>query len=222
MLGLTQLRDLRTRVDTLIVSFSCGKDSLATLDVCARLFPTVHAVFGYVVQGLSFQETVLHYCETRYGLSIYRLPHWELSEYLASATFRMHSDVSDTAVIITPNEFIEAARSHFQADWVASGERINDSVWRRGMIKAVDAMDPKRRRVYPIADWTTKEVLRYLEQHSIPLPPEYPHLGHSFGGLYPKDLLTIKQQFPDDYDLILDVFPLAEAAVKRYEWFGVN
>lgn len=45
--------------ESVIVSYSGGKESAVTLDLAARHFKTVHVFFMHQVAGLSFQEAVL-------------------------------------------------------------------------------------------------------------------------------------------------------------------
>jgi phosphoadenosine phosphosulfate reductase len=65
--------------DSVIVSYSGGKDSAVVLDLCHRYFKTVHAFFMYQVSDLSFQEATLRRAEKKYGIEIYRVPHFENS-----------------------------------------------------------------------------------------------------------------------------------------------
>ena len=61
--------------DKCIVCFSGGKDSIVTLDLCARYFKHIHVVFMYSVPGLSFKEANLRWYEANMALrlSAYRI-----------------------------------------------------------------------------------------------------------------------------------------------------
>lgn len=101
--------------------------------------------------------------------------------------------------------------------WIAAGERINDSIVRRAMIKNSSSIDVQRGRFYPISGWNKKEVLAYIKYHNLYLPQDSRKLGFSFRSLDGNELLMLKREFPDDYEKILKLYPFAEAGVKRLE-----
>lgn len=200
--------------DKCIVFFSGGKDSIVTLDLCARYFKKIHVIFMYSVPNLSFQEANLRWYESKYGIKIERIPHFMISEWLRLGTFRK-ADFSVSIVSI--NDVYNYARISNDMWWIAAGERIADSIVRRAMIKNSGSIDEKRGRIYPVAHFSKADIMRYIQYHSLKLAPESRWLGHSFRSLDGKEMLLVKQYYPQDYEKIRAWFPFVDAAIKQYE-----
>jgi phosphoadenosine phosphosulfate reductase len=207
--------------DDVIVAFSGGKDSVAVLDLCCRHFSRVRVFFLYLVAGLSFQERVLRYYERRFGVEILRLPHFELSAFFRLGYFRAPDD---DVLRLTITDIYNYVRAETGIWWIAAGERISDSVWRRAMIKRSGSIDVERGRVYPLAYWNKKHVESYLRQRKLPHAIESGFLkrGSSFGDFSPYSMAMVKAHFPGDYEKIKRWFPFIESAVKKYEIHGTK
>lgn len=200
-----------------LVSYSGGKDSAATLHLCRKYFDEVRVFYLYLVKGLSFVERHLAGVEARYQTEIIRVPHFMLSEWLRYGTFR-NPDMS--VPIVGVRQVYDYVRELTGIYWIAGGERITDSYVRRAMLKRSGAIDEARGRIYPLAVWRKAQVVDYLQFHKIRCSPESAKLGFSFRSLMPRDMAIIKNVYPEDYEVIRAWFPLVEAAVKRYEYFG--
>ncbi|MGI8311987.1 hypothetical protein [Saccharopolyspora hattusasensis] len=99
--------------------------------------------------------------------------------------------------------------------WNADGVRAADSPNRR---MAMVTHGPKRehlRKVSAVWDWRIADVRAALKRHDCPLPPEYDWFNRSFDGLDYRFLAPIKEHAPDDYQRILDWFPLADLEIFR-------
>ena len=203
--------------DTVLVAFSGGKDSIVTLDLCVKYFKTVIPFFLYLVPGLAFQEKTLQWYERRYGLEIIRLPHFEVSNFFRYGTFR---EYDFNVPIISVTDVYSYLRAETGIAWIAAGERINDSIVRRAMIKHSGTTDKKRGRFYPVANWTKKEITHYLKVHKLRLGDDSKQYGFSFRSLDGAQLAFIAQKHPDDYKRILRVYPFAGAAVERFLRYG--
>lgn len=209
-------------VTEVLVLFSAGKDSLAVLDICAQRASRCEVAFGYLVPGLEFQERTLRWAEARYGLTIHRFPHWAVPPLLRMSLFQVPRLQLRRTPALPPTQWVEGVRELLQVEWVASGDRLTESLWRRARFKRSGPIDTQGRRFFPIVDWTKAQVMRYLSFHCIPLPPDTQVLGHSFRALAGSDLALIRDHFPADYAKILEMFPLAEAAVVRHERYGLE
>ena len=86
---------------------------------------------------------------------------------------------------------------------------------RRAMIKNSGTIDVKRGRIYPVAQWTKKDISDYVRKNNLFISPESKVLGHSFRTLDKKDLIAIKEYYPKDYELIKEWFPFVE--VQKFE-----
>lgn len=211
------LRSIETAAaitDSVLVAFSGGKDSVVTLDLCMNHFAHVEGFFMYQVKGLSFQESIIRYYEDKYGIPIYRVPHFELSTWLRYGLFRAPDFDSP---IVSVKGIYDYMRDGTGIYWIAAGERIADSVWRRAMIKHSGTIDTVRGRFFPIAEWRKQDILSYIRQKRLRVGIESAKLGFSFRSLMGRDLSIIKETFPDDYKRICQWFPFVEASIIHYQ-----
>ena len=117
------------------------------------------------------------------------------------------------------NDVYEYLRQKTGLHWIAAGERCADSIVRNAMIKKSGSIDFKRGRFYPIAYWKKQEVMQYIKRKKLYLSLEQRQIGFSFRSLAGSELSVIKELYPNDYEKILKVYPLAEAGVKHYELY---
>ncbi len=203
--------------DSVLVGFSGGKDSIVTLDLCMRYFENVVPFFMYLAPGLEFQERTLRWYEKHYGCEIIRMPHFEVSNFMRYGSFR---EMDPSVPIVSVTDMYNYLRVKTGITWVAAGERINDSIVRRAMIKNSGSIDRKRARFYPVAYWTKKEVLAYIKQKKLKLPTDSKGLGFSFKTLEGRELAFVKKHYPEDYAKIEALYPYCGAAVERWKTNG--
>ncbi len=203
--------------DEVIVAFSGGKESIVTLDLCFRYFKKVKPFFMYICPDLSFQERTLEWYEKKYQTEIIRLPHMDVCEFFHYGSFR-NPDL--TFPIVSINDIYQYVRLQTDIWWIAAGERINDSIVRRAMMKKSGSIDTQRGRIYPVSEWKKSEIIDYIKYHNLYLGQDSRKLGFSFKCLEGRELSMIKENFPDDYRKILHLYPFAEAGVLRYEIYG--
>lgn len=200
--------------DSVLVSFSMGKDSIVTLDLCFKYFKNVQSFFMYLVPSLEFQEKALQKYEKRYNTKIIRVPHFEDSDFYRYGSFRS-ADYSVPKVKI--NNIYEYVRELTRIEWISGGEKINDSIVRRAMLKHSGSIDIQRKRFFPVMYWTDKEIKHYMKMNKLFYPKFNQELGFSFHSLAGKQLSAIKEIYPKDYQRILKFFPEAQAGVLQYE-----
>lgn len=206
-----------TVTDSVIVGFSGGKDSIVTMDLCFRYFKHVYPYFLYIVPDLSFQESMLRWYENHYNTEIIRLPHPDSSLSFRYGSFCMgNCDVP----VVSINDIYHYLRLETDTWWIAAGERIDDSIIRRAMIKNSGSLDINRGRFYPVSAWSKKDVMKYIKYRHLPLGKDSKKLGFSFKSLNGKELAMVRDNFPGDYEKILQVYPFADTAVKRYDEYG--
>lgn len=171
----------------------------------------------YHVRGLGFQERWLRWAEERYGVSILRVPHFDLSVMVNGGAFRPQQPETPVVKI---NDVYSHVRKTFGIEWIAAGERITDSIWRRAMIKQSGYIDHGRKRIYPIAQFNKAHILSYIKAHRLKVSEESTVLGFSFRDFMPKNLIMIRDKFPEDYEKIRKQFPFVDANIKQMEFFG--
>lgn len=81
---------VRQQTDAIGVAVSFGKDSLATLDLCCRLFPRVEGYYLFRVRGLALVAEWAEAVWRRHHVRVRMYPHFDLSRCYRHAVLQPH------------------------------------------------------------------------------------------------------------------------------------
>lgn len=210
-----------------ICSFSMGKDSIGAAIQMRRYFSGVDYVFLYMVPDLEFQEIALQYYEAKFSAKIKRMPNPSIYRQLNSLMYQHPGNVD---AIFDANlyegdydEVFSASKIDLklpESSFVGVGVRSADSMARRTSIKATGGINLKRKQFFPVHDWNMAKLVSEIKQSGIKLPVDYKIWGRTFDGFDHRFLKPLKDNFPRDFEKIMDFFPLINIELKRYEKFG--
>lgn len=192
--------------DGAIIFFSTGKDSVVMLDLIQRFFPNKNHeyIFLYIHKGLSIRETVLSHYSKRYGIEFQQYPQFDVAHQAGVGKKLKQSNIE---------KFIRAKHNKI---WMFYGYRKSESLERRGMMAHIDnGIDWKYKKLYPLADWSAKDVLHYIKQNRLVLPPDYRSGFRDINIFKGAALLWLYQNYRDDYELIRSQYPGIEGELLR-------
>ena len=202
-----------------LLGFS-GKDSLVCLDLLIKAGVIVKPFFMYFISDLSWQEGYLRQIESKYNLSILRVPHWQLGGMYREGVLRGRTvEAAKTPrTTLADLEALVRKRLNCLDTYIAYGWCKKDSLQRRAVLTKEGSISHRLNRCYPIAEWSRKEVLAYVKFNRLPLSPEYVIFNdQSFGSLDPNHLRIVKEKFPVDWERIKAQFPDIEANLLHDE-----
>lgn len=223
------LGKLREEGRPVLLSFSCGKDSIAAwLAMRDAEIDVVPVYLYYVAPGvLSLIDEDLGYFEDFFKCHIHRYPHTSYYKWLNNFVCQAPENlpVIDAARMPTPTYeqlwgFIKDDLSLPKDTWVADGVRAADSIVRRASFVKHGVMKKSSHKVSPIADWLKGEVMDAIDSAGCRLPEDYELFGRSFDGLDYRFIAPIKEHRPDDYRRLLEVFPMAYLDIERHNHYG--
>jgi hypothetical protein len=222
--GSQVIADIRRRTDTILLAFSCGKDSIAAWLECRKHFSRVVPFYMYLVPELEFVNRSLAYYEGFFGTRIIRLPHPSLYRMLNRGVFQAPEN-RDVIVSAKLPEFeygdvykILRDENNLPAAYCASGVRAVDSPYRMVSIKMHGAINHKKQQFYPIWDWHKPRLIGTIQNAGVKLPVDYRVFGRSFDGLDYRFMEPMSRVFPADYARVLEYFPLVGAELARRKY----
>lgn len=213
-----------------LVAFSGGKDAIATELALQDAGVETQLAYLYYIPGrkpgttLDFIERDLARLEDKLGKRIHRYPHPSLWRWLNGYVFQPPERLAIIEAARMPTPTYEQMWDLIRRDlgvphttFVADGVRASDSIVRRASLTRHGIIKPHLRKVSPIADWLKGEVLERIAAAGIALPIDYEWFGRSFDGIDHRFLKPIHDNAPDDFQRILDWFPLAELELIRHD-----
>ena len=206
---------IRQKSDSALLFCSLGKDSIVTLDLIYPKFDRIVCVFMYFVPGLEHIERWVRWVKARYPrVEFVQIPHWNLSYLLRSGLYCVaRPDVK----LFMLRDVINSLRIKYGIDYTFLGMKKADGMNRRLMLNGYAENGYENKGlVYPLAEWTQKDVLAYMRQHKLPEPVRYSLKASSGVGFNLDCMLWMEKNFPQDLQTIYKTFPLAERVLWEY------
>jgi 3'-phosphoadenosine 5'-phosphosulfate sulfotransferase (PAPS reductase)/FAD synthetase len=206
------------------IGFSTGKDSLA----CAILLKNNNIdfipFFFYQIPDLEFVEKNIQLYEKELNMEIIRVPHPMLYDWLRHQDFQYPSMID----FLDEKGYIKSSFEDMINLYLYSigdeneyydivGMRANESFNRRMILKDKGAIRHDIKKIYPIHNWSMKDVNEYIIENKYSFTDDYKVWNRSFDGLKYQFLFGVKENYPKDWQTIKEYFPLIELELFRYE-----
>lgn len=227
--------EIRSRLasenQTVLVAMSLGKDAIATNLALRDAGIQTELAYLYCIPGLAFVEDTIKRLEDGFEQKIHQYPHPSLWRMLNAYVFQPPERCAIIEAAKMPEIEYDAMWKLIAQDlnlpkrtWVADGVRAADSIQRRASLSRHGVMKASG-KVSPIADWQVAEVrdrireadlpLPYTDKHGVKLPIDYKWFGRSFDGVDRRFTEPLKRYAPEDYQRVLEWFPLADIDIYR-------
>jgi sulfate adenylyltransferase subunit 2 len=114
------------------------------------------------------------------------------------------------------NDVIKSVKLKHNAKYVFLGMKKADSLNRRLMLNTYKNNE-NNGLVYPLSDWTQKDIEAYIKLFKIPQPIRYSQ-NHSGGcGFNIECFLYLQRNYKNDLKKIIDAFPMSEKILIDHE-----
>lgn len=220
---LKSIKALSQKNDRVILFHSgAGKDSICLLNMMSPYFKEIVCVFMYMVKDLEHINRYINWAEKKYpNCRFIQTPHYAYynnKKHGVNGTYQIKYSEWNLSKI---NEKIKEQTG---IEWTVLGFKKNDSLNRRLMLNSYpDSMTSEAgQKLYPLADWSNKEVLQYIRKNRLIEPLKYGNTGNTRSqGTDVNDisfLLWCRQNYPGDLKKIIEEFPNCERVLFEYDY----
>lgn len=211
----------RLRSSRAIVFFSCGKDSIAMLDMVAPVFDEVICVFMYFVPGLAHTERYLKDAATRYkNVKVIQKEHFINTTIRRNGIFCLPQKQK----ILTLSDVDAQVRQETGVQISFYGSKKNDGMNRRIMLNTYGELpiQQKTQKYYPLADFSNKDVLSYIKTKRLPVPIRYGTKASNGLGFNLDCFLWMRNNEPGDLEKIYQQYHLSRKILFDHDYAEKN
>jgi sulfate adenylyltransferase subunit 2 len=214
---------VREKTDTIILFHSgTGKDSICLCDLLSKNFARVVCVFMYMVKDLEYENRYIKWAKKRYNnVEFYQTPHFSLSSFIKHGHLGIQKDL--TISLMSIGKIDKLIKVKFGIRWSVYGFKKNDGITRRLMLNGyTNNICDKTSKAYPLADWSNKDVLRYIQDNDLIQPFIYNQNKPSSGCdiSEPTFLDFLRRKYPEDLQKVISQFPTCEVILFKYDSYG--
>ena len=210
------IENIKQKTDTAIIMCSLGKDSIVVLDMIYPHFKRIVCIFMYFVKDLEHIQRWINWVKAKYpNVEFIQIPHWNLTYILRSG---LYCTPHPNQKLFKLTDVCKAVRKKFGIHYIFLGMKKADSMNRRLFLDTYKENNYENDgMVYPLAEWTQKDILSYMRQKNLPEPVRYSKNASSGIGFNLDFFLWCRENFPQDLQKIYKVFPLSERILLEYD-----
>jgi len=211
-----ELSTLAQEYDSILVSYSGGKDSRVVLDLCTQYFKQVICFFMFFVPDLEYDATNIKWAQDTYHVQVLQYPHWNFIRCLAEGVYKDENSEWDEVSGLRLRDIYDLVMTEAGCRLIATGQKRADYIGRSAVMHQIKAIG---RIVHPLEYWNKQDVLGYLRDNQIGMPDNSNHITTGID-LSTPSLLWLHDEHPNDFIRLLKYFPYAESVVWRREFYG--
>ncbi len=220
---LNSIKTLSEKTDRVILFHSgAGKDSIALLNMVHPYFKEIVCVYMYMVQDLEHINRYIHWAEKKYPKAKFiQTPHYA---YYNNKKLGIYGTEQVKYAEWNVSKINDKVKEETGIEWAILGFKKNDSMNRRLMLNSYpDSMTSESgQKLYPLADWTNKEVLQYIRKNRLIEPIKYGNTGNTRSqGTDITDisfLLWCRNNYSNDLKKIITEFPDTERLLFEHDY----
>nr|DAM29559.1 MAG TPA: phosphoadenosine-phosphosulfate reductase [Caudoviricetes sp.] len=207
---------IRVKSNEALLFLSLGKDSLVLLDLIYPKFDRIVCVFMYFVKDLEHINRWINWAKAKYPkMEFVQVPHWNLTYILRGG---MYCVPNHDVKLLKLADVVNAMQLKYSVYYTFLGMKKADGMNRRLMLKGYEANGYENNgMVYPLADWTQKDILAYMRQHNLPEPVRYGNKASNGIGFNIDCFLWLRKNYPADLQKIIKAFPMSERILFEYD-----
>lgn len=212
------IQSIREKTGTAVLFFSAGgKDGIVLLDLLSPRFEKVICYYMYIVEDLEHINKYIYWAENNYpNVEVRKIHHYMLGIIEKNGFFCDEKEDIKTQKV---GEIEAQIMADTGVPFAFSGMKGVDGFMKRMRLKMFgNYFTSDKGMVYPLALWTNKEVLQYIENKKLIKPFVYVKNALSQGfALNYSTLVYLKENHPSDYKKVINKFPYAEMVIFNYE-----
>ena len=212
-----------------LLACSLGKDSLAAWCALEKDRIEVVPVYFWTIPNLPLVAENIATIEKVFDVKIHQAPHPRFFRMLANYVLQPPQRPTSIEYCGLQALDYEDMWPSIKQDlglpadtWVCDGVRACDSIQRRASLTKHGILKQTTHKACVIADWQKCEVMEALEERGIGLPPDYEMFGRSFDGLDERFMRPLKENRPQDFEIIKKWFPFVDADIYRWQHYSMK
>lgn len=171
----------------------------------------------YFVKDLEHINRWINWIKTKYpNIEFVQIPHWNLTYILRGGLYCVPNP---KIKLLKLGDVVKSMKLKYNIKYCFLGMKKADGTNRRLMLNGYKEKKYENNGlVYPLANWTQKQILSYMKQKQLPQPVRYGKKASNGVGFNIDCFLWMETNYPQDLEKMYQVFPMSIRILAEYRY----